>query len=183
VILHQPVDYAEAVARDAVQGFGVPVHEPGSNGRSTRWLFRPEFPAERGTFRMLHRYGYARGRSRPRLARFLRGYQGLAFVPGPLLAACLAVALLAVVGVGRARRSGIRTATFLLAALGLTVYVGAVATTTFTWRYRLPLIVLLPPAAALAASALSRPRRGAGSADTPARPSRTAGRRPSRRRP
>jgi hypothetical protein len=70
-----------------------------------------------------------------------------------LLAACLLVALAAIV---RPRRPGLRTATFLFAAAGAVVLVGAVAANDFTWRYRLPLVALLPPAAALAVTALRR---------------------------
>ena len=74
-------------------------------------------------------------------------------------------ALLAVAGVGRARGSGVRMATFLLLFTGLALFVGAVATSDFTWRYRMPLVILAAPAAALAVTALPR-RRASGPAKT-----------------
>jgi hypothetical protein len=64
------------------------------------------------------------------------------------------------VPVGRPRYSAPRTATLLVAGLGLTLLVASVATDDFTWRYRIPLAALLRPAAALAVAALARPADG-----------------------
>jgi hypothetical protein len=64
--------------------------------------------------------------------------------------------ILGAIGVGRARRSGLRTATFLFTATALAVYLPSVAVSQFTWRYQLPLLVLLPPAGALGLYALTR---------------------------
>jgi 4-amino-4-deoxy-L-arabinose transferase-like glycosyltransferase len=158
VIRHQPVDYVRTVAADAAHAFAV-APGPEHNDRPDRWRFARTFPIERGTTAMLHRYGEGRGTVRPRLAAALRSYQGVASIPGPLLAVCLAVAALAVAGAGRARRSGLRTATFLLAGMALVIFAGAVATNEYTWRYRLPLVILAPPAAALGIAALTRTER------------------------
>ena len=70
----------------------------------------------------------------------------------------------AALGVGRARRSGLRTAAFLFTFTALAVYLPSVAVSQFTWRYQLPLLVLLPPAGALGLAALTgrtAPQRGA----------------------
>jgi hypothetical protein len=64
------------------------------------------------------------------------------------------VALLAVAGVGRARRSGLRVAAWTFASLGLVALVTAAMSSTFSWRYQLVQLVLLPPAGALGLTAL-----------------------------
>jgi hypothetical protein len=88
------------------------------------------------------------------LVSFLRGYQRVGFVPGPLLAACLLAGLAAALGIGRAKRSGLRPAAFLFSALGAVVCLGSVVVTVFSWRYQLPQVALLPAAGALGITAL-----------------------------
>jgi hypothetical protein len=90
----------------------------------------------------------------PSLARFLVGYQRFGIAPGPLLGLALVVAALAAVGVGRARRSGLRTACLLFGAMGVLLILTSVAVNQFTWRYWLPELVFLPAAGALGAAAL-----------------------------
>ena len=92
------------------------------------------------------------------LASFLRTYQRFGYTPGPLLAACLIAALLGAVGIGRARQSGLRSAAFLFLSAALVVSLGAVAVSLFSWRYLLPELVLLPPAAAVGITALTMRR-------------------------
>ena len=166
VIRRQPLDYAMTVARDSLLAFS-PVAALSSDDSPDRWWFKPQYTYwEPATIERLRRYGYDRGEVRPDLARALRQYQGVVHLHGPLLAALLLTALLAVAGVGRARASGLRIATFLLTFTALAMFVGAVATSDFTWRYRMPLVVLIPPAAALALTALTR-RREDGRAAAP----------------
>jgi hypothetical protein len=159
VIRRQPGAYVKTVLGDALHAFAV-TGLKGDDGPS-QWRFRTDYPIYRSdAIRILRRYGYARGEVRSRLARPLRAYQRVVFVHGPLFAAGLIAALLAMLGVGRARRSGVRTATFLFAALGIALVLGPAATHDFTFRYRLPLVVLVPPAAALAIAAfMRRPER------------------------
>jgi hypothetical protein len=88
------------------------------------------------------------------LISFLRRYQKAGYVPGPLLAACLLAGLAAALGLGRARRSGLRSAAFLFSGVGAVVCLGSVFVTVFSWRYQIPQLVLLPPAGALGAAAL-----------------------------
>jgi hypothetical protein len=155
VIRHQPLAYAKTVVGDALHAFAPTGGLTGDDGPS-QWRFRPYYPIyERDTIRTLNRYGYAGGRTRPGLGRALRSYQRVVFVHGPLFAAGLIVSLVAILGLGRARRSGLRIATFLLAALAVVLILGPAATADFTFRYRLPLLVLVPPAAALAVTALT----------------------------
>ncbi len=158
VLRHQPLDYARTVARDSLRAFST-IAPLEHDDAPDRWRFKTEYTYwERATLDRLRRYGYERGVTRPDLARGLRQYQNVVHVPGPLLAVMLVVALLAIAGVGRARGSGLRIATFLLLFTALALFVGAVATSDFTWRYRMPLVVLVPPAAALALTALTRRR-------------------------
>jgi hypothetical protein len=86
-----------------------------------------------------------------------------------------------VLGLGSARRSGLRTAAFLFAAMAVAIFGTAVAVNTFTWRYQLVLVILLPPAGVLGIAALVGGRLREGSARTrpgilrPASESRSAG--------
>ena len=96
------------------------------------------------------------------LAHALRDYQLYGgFTPGPLLLACVVLALAASLGVGRARRSGQQLACLLWLAAGLGLLLAA-DLYQFSWRYQLPALVTIPPAAALALSALTSPRASAG---------------------
>jgi hypothetical protein len=160
VVRRQPLAYLRVVAADALRAFA-PTGELRGNDGPARWRFAAAFPTYgTKTLGVLRRYGYASGSVDVSLARALARYQRWIFVSGPALAVCTLAAVLGVAGVGRARRSGLRTATLLFAGLGLTLLLASVATNDFTWRYRLPLVVLLPAAAALAVAALVRPRAG-----------------------
>jgi hypothetical protein len=97
--------------------------------------------------------GYGPVVDRP-VAAWLTGYQHLGHTPGPLLAAGAVLALLAVAGVGRARRSGLRVAAWTFASLCLVTLVTAAMSSTFSWRYQLVQLPLLPPAGALGLAAL-----------------------------
>jgi len=157
VIRAQPLDYLRAVAHDYLRSFALrPRREPGELPL-WRWQFQLNYP--------LYFPGEAtfiaqRGGERPHvdlpLARFLRGYQRIAATPGPLFALGLLAGLLAALGLGRARRSGLRSAAFLFAAMGFVVFASVVATNQFGWRYQVPMLVLLPPAAAIGLTALIR---------------------------
>jgi hypothetical protein len=88
--------------------------------------------------------------------------------------------LLAALGVGRARRSGLRTASFLFVAMALVIFGSTVAVNTFTWRYQIILVTLLPPAAALGLTALVRRPGEPGLAETSQPPRGRTGRYPDR---
>ena len=160
VIRQEPLAYARLVGHDALLAFALSGSLHG-NDNPSRWRFVSTYPTYGPeTDHVLRRFGYRSGTVDAPLARFLGRYQQWIFVSGPALAGCLLAALAAIFGVGRARRSGLRTATLLFAGLGVTLLLASVATNDFTWRYRIPLVALLPPAAALAVAALARPADG-----------------------
>jgi hypothetical protein len=167
VIRHQPVDYAKRVVRDFLHGFAFTKSRRPGDLPTARWQFQPTYPIYRSnTQAVVRAYGDKRAQAHPGLARFLRDYQRYAYTPGTLLGIALVVALLAAAGVGRARRSGLRSATFLFAAVSLAVVVPTIAANQFTWRYWLPQLVLLGAAGALGITALTRrPPAAAGGAE------------------
>jgi hypothetical protein len=157
VILNQPFTYLGKVAHDFLRGFA-PIRTRGHGELAiSRWQFQTEYvhisPFDNAEIR---RHGGTYGKVRPKIARFLRSYQRFGFTPGPVLAASLILGILAMLGVSRARRSGVRTATFLFTTMAVLVFGVAVVANQFTWRYQLSLIVLLPPAGALALTGLLR---------------------------
>jgi hypothetical protein len=115
---------------------------------------------------LFHRWeGHGPVINRP-LAQVLRRYQlSVGYTPGPVLLACVILALVAGLGVGRARRSGQQLACLLWLAVGLGLLFTA-DLYQFSWRYQLPVLVTIPPAAALALSALTSPRMARASSAT-----------------
>ena len=156
-ILAQPGDYLSAVSHDFLRGFAPIRTRHGDELPISRWQFAQRYPVySKYTPGILREHGDAPGSSRPGLGRFLRGYQRFGFTWGPVLALGMIAGLVAALGVGRARRSGLRTAAFLFAAMALVTFGSTVAINTFTWRYQIILVTLLPPAAALGLTALLR---------------------------
>ena len=98
----------------------------------------------------------------------LHDYQRVGYTWGPLLAVCLLLVVAALI----ARRGALRLRldAALLAALTLVALTVPQALSVFSYRYGLVAALLLPPAAALAVTALRSPR----SADAAERPVRTA---------
>jgi len=125
-----------------------------------RWQFQTAFPLyfTHVSLSLFRRWeGHRPVIDRP-LARVLRRYQlSLGYTPGPVLLACVILALAAGFGVGRARHSGQQLACLLWLAAGLGLLLAA-DLYEFSWRYQLPALVTIPPAAALALSALTSPR-------------------------
>jgi Dolichyl-phosphate-mannose-protein mannosyltransferase len=159
-VLQQPLAVAWAVGGSLVRPFlsWGRNHKPGELPIE-RWQFQTVFPLyfTRVSLSLFHRWeGHGPVINRP-LARILRRYQlSVGYTPGPVLLACVILALVAGLGVGRARRSGQQLACLLWLAVGL----GLVFTADiyqFSWRYQLPALVTIPPAAALALSALTSP--------------------------
>jgi hypothetical protein len=155
VIRHQPVGYAHLVAVDALRGFSLSRTQHRTEPRISRMRFLPhpylyrQRPAIVG-----QRAG--RGRVRPAAAAFLRSYQVGGYTPGPLLAAALLAGVVAALGVGRARTSALRPAAFLFSAMALVLLLTTVAINVFSWRHWIPELLLMPPAGAVAAVALTR---------------------------
>ena len=92
----------------------------------------------------------------PALADFLAGYGRDFYVPGPLFAAGLALGLAGMAGIGRARRSGLRAPCLLFAIGAIAAVEPPFLISTFDWRYELPQFSLIPIAAVLAVTALTR---------------------------
>jgi hypothetical protein len=194
VIRNQPLDYLRLVASDVLRDFAA-TKETGSRGyRVDPWQFQEGFPIfyqglhcppppgasedyasgcgrrTASTEQVIAAYGGSGGESVEGLSSMLRVYQRFGYVPGPLLLAGL-VGALAVAGAGmsRSRRSQFSAPAFLFAGSALTLAVGSAALSSFSWRYQLPQLFLLPPAAALAAAAFVEHRR-ARAAETAPRP-------------
>jgi len=158
IIRHQPLDYAEIVAEDVLHGFSPTKSQRDDDLPVSRWQFQEELPlyySKPQWTEVLNADGYERAIADDTLAPFLRTYQRYVFSYGPLLAIALLLGVVGACGVGRARDSGLRTAAFLFAFVGLAIYVPSVAFSQFSWRYQLPLLVLLPAAGALGLTALT----------------------------
>jgi hypothetical protein len=170
VIRDQPLRYAGIVAGDFLHYF-----EPGHRiGRDDPSLEPWQFPADPDHWGVPGYLGPIRPadgdvhgpkpvidrmvgepHTNPGVSRLLHGYQRWAFTPGPLLAACLIVVVVALV----ARRGAWRLrldAAFIAAAVVAALLVPLLAT-MFSYRYGLTAAILLPVAAALAGSALLAP--------------------------
>ena len=160
-VLQQPLPVARSVGGSLARPFlsWSRDHKPGELPVA-RWQFQTVFPLyfTRESLSLFHQYeGHRPVINRP-LARMLRAYQlYLGYTPGPVLLACVILALVAGLGVGRARHSGQQLACLLWLGTGLGLLLAA-ALYQFSWRYQLPALVTIPPAAALALSALTSPK-------------------------
>jgi len=126
---------------------------------TAQWSFQTKFPMLSRFSPMLFRQwdGHLPVANHE-LARLLRGYQlDLGYTPGLVLLACVVLALAAGLGIGRARHSGQQLACLLWLAAGFGLLFAA-ALYQFSWRYQLPALVTIPPAAALGLSALTSSR-------------------------
>lgn len=157
VIRGQPLEFAGAVAVDFLKGFRpIRVDTPGDVSID-RWQFTREYQYyshhELSTGTAL-KYSGEEPSSVPVLGMLLRGYQlHGGYMPGTLLGLLGVVALLAGFGLGKARRSGIRSAILLPAGMAFTILLASAAF-EFSWRYQLPGLVLLPLAGVLGITAL-----------------------------
>ncbi len=202
IILHQPFDYAETVIRNFLHYFS-PGERVGPKDNSVRPLqflttyrptrWHPEYPPSdpyntnwtwpKGVTNQVipARYGFNLAEQEVKvnvpLGRRLRQYQRFGRTPGPLLALGLLVAVApAIQRVGRERRHR-RAGALLLSALGVLVLVMPSAFGALDYRYRLPVLVFVPPAAALGlALAHGRVRRRKLSRSRGAHMARPAGR-------
>lgn len=161
VILNQPVDFFGSIARDFLKNFDPVKRTHPKDVPVERWHFQVTYPYYDVGSESVERYNavtYAYDGVLPdadtELASFLRAYQlGGGYTWGPLLAAFAMLGLLGAVGVGKARRSGLRSAAFLATGGGLIILMGAAAF-EFSWRYQLPALVLLPLGGALGLAAI-----------------------------
>lgn len=153
VVANQPLDVAAAVATDFVKGFAPVRTAAPDDVPLERWRFQPSYPVygQRDPSTVTLRYDDERPQASRELGGFLRTYQSFGYTPGPLLAGCVLVGLVA--GVTRAGRKPLPAAAMLMTASGVALML-APAFVEFSWRYQLPATVLLPWAGALGLTAL-----------------------------
>lgn len=161
IIREQPIDFAGAVLGDFAKNFA-PVKTTAPNDvPAERWQFQTSYPYYNigpDTVEQYNAMTFAYDGVVPSanvdFATFLRDYQlGGGYTWGPALAAAALLGVLGSLGVGRARRSGLRAAAFLATGSGIIVMLGAAAF-EFSWRYQLPALVLLPLGGALGLAAM-----------------------------
>ncbi|MBV8430787.1 MAG: hypothetical protein JO244_06475, partial [Solirubrobacterales bacterium] len=188
VIEHQPLDYLSAVLADTWHYFTPGRWMATDRIDMQRWRFPPpHIQPNRDAYHVYFaNLGFDNRRITPSPDRALmdplRTYQSIFYTPGPALLACLIGAL--AVGLGLVRRhSGRREARWaclVLAASAVALLLSPSLIWGFSYRYELPLLVLLPPAGAVAAdlaldAAARREGKLRGSRTAPTRPSdRTA---------
>jgi hypothetical protein len=157
VIKAQPVTYAKTVLHDFLRPFyPVPARRDGELP-VFRWQFQSYFPLffanETGYYET---YYHETPHLNKGLARFLKGYRSIVYTSGIVLAVGLLAGLLAALGLGRARRSGLRCASLLFAGMAVSVFGSTVLANQFSYRYYVTLLTVLPPAAAIGLTALIR---------------------------
>jgi hypothetical protein len=164
----QPGDYAWAVGRDALLTFDVWRGDRFGYDTSSKWRFDGWYDYEptdwTGPAYLDH--GGVLPRTTGPLALVMSGYGFVVYLWGPLLAVLLVLGLR---GLFRRRRDGgadQRPALLLLLTLGVGLVLVPDLTAQFVWRYTLPMMTLVPPAAALAWVQLrARTTRHAGDAE------------------
>jgi hypothetical protein len=165
VLRHQPLAYADAVARDFRYGFS-PVRGAGPEQYSPAYLqFQTYVRPDRQAYASIAALGYPAPALRPGLAVFLAGYGRWFYVPGPVFAAGLVLGLGGLI-VSTARRSKLqnsetRDAGLLFTASAVLILILPAAFANFDWRYQLPQLSLIPVAAMLGVQA-ARSRAQAG---------------------
>ncbi len=176
LLRQDPAAVAAAIGRDALKLFAVKRVTAAGDGPISRWQFQRGYPlypnplyASAITEQVVAKAGRQFGGGVPAvavpLASFLRGYQlGGGYTPGPLLALATLAGLAGTLSLARrhatsAQRDAARACllTFTSAAAILLISDAF----EFSWRYQLPALVTLPPAAALAITALFTHRREA----------------------
>jgi hypothetical protein len=151
ILRHQPGAYAEAVVRDFFYGFS-PVRGAGPEKYSPAYLqFQTKVRPDRQAYASIGALGYPAPEIRPGPAAFLAAYGRWFYLPGPVFAAGLVLALGGLV-FGR----GDKKALLLFTASAVLVLLPPAVFATFDWRYQLPQLSLIPVAAILGADAIGR---------------------------
>jgi len=159
ILRRQPLAYAAAVTRDVIYGFS-PVRGAGPERYSPAYLrFQTQVRPDRQAYASIGALGYPAPALQPGLAAFLTGYGRWFYVPGPVFAAGLALALGGLVAAKARRRTAgdqaTRDAGLLFTASAVLVLIPPAAFATFDWRYQLPQLSLIPVAAILGVKRLS----------------------------
>jgi 4-amino-4-deoxy-L-arabinose transferase-like glycosyltransferase len=162
ILRHQPLAYAEAAGRDYLYGFA-PVRGAGPERYSPAYLqFHRYIQPDRQADASIGALGYQPPSVRQNLASFLTGYGRWFYVPGPVFAGGLALALAGLTA-GARRRDKRVNAGLLFTASAVLVLVPPALFATFDWRYQLPQLTLIPVAAVIGGGLLTRRRRALGS--------------------
>lgn len=161
-IAAQPEDYALVVGRDLVLSFDPLREDRFEYDTAHKWHFSGWYDYEPTSFTApaYDAFGGTRPSTVSPWAELLVGYGSVVYLWGPLQ---LALLVLAVVGLLRRRPVGdrqLRALVLLLTSMGVGLVLVPDATAEFTWRYVLPMVVLVPPAAALAWTRLRAPGTG-----------------------
>lgn len=186
VIGNQPGDYVRTATTDVLHYFS-PLRTTNAQNYPVEMLrFRTEFkrlpwqpqyppsdpylwqwswPGEAVSFgTVVAAHGFDLEREYPSLneplAKGLRAYQRVGFTPGPLLAVCLILSLVAGVGRLPEHLRSARWNALLLSACGLVMLTVPSFAVLFDYRFILPTLALFPPAGAVALTLL-RDRKGA----------------------
>jgi len=170
ILRHQPLAYADAVARDFIYGFS-PVRGAGPEHYSPAYLqFQRYIRPDRQAYASIAALGYQAPAVRPGPAAFLTDCGRWFYLPGPVFAAGLVLGLGGlVIGQVRRRDKTVRYAGLLFAASAVLVLIPPAAFATFDWRYQLPQLTLIPVAAILGVAAIGR-RPALARGDSRARP-------------
>jgi hypothetical protein len=149
ILRHQPGAYAEAVVRDFGYGFS-PVRGPGPERYSPAYLeFQTTVRPDKAAYASIGALGYQAPEIRAGPAAFLAAYGRWFYLPGPLFAAGLALALAGLI-FGR----GDKKALLLFTVSAVAVLLPPAMFATFDWRYQLPQLSLIPVAAVLGINAI-----------------------------
>jgi dolichyl-phosphate-mannose-protein mannosyltransferase len=153
VLTQQPLRVARSVASDAIKVFALTRGTRAGDPPVARWQFQETYPVYRAADEAV--LGRNDGPQVPEpLAAALRNYQlHSGYTPGPLLLAFLVTGIFGCFT--RRRHPALARACLLATALALTTAGGA-DLYEFSWRYQLPLLVTLPLAGTLGATALLR---------------------------
>ena len=151
ILRHQPLAYAEAAARDFVYGFW-PARGAGPERYPPAYLqFHTSIRPDRQAYASIAALGYPAPALRPGPAAFLTAYGRWFYLPGPLFAAGLVLALGGLI-VSKARNNPdkpARHAGLLFTVSAVLVLIPPAALSNFDWRYQLPQLSLIPVAAVL----------------------------------
>jgi hypothetical protein len=162
VLRHQPLAYLEAVGEDLGYGFS-PVRGAGPERYPRPYLqFHAYILPDPQADASIAALGYKPPAVRPGPAAFLTGYGRWFYVPGPVFAAGLIVAVAGLAAAGARRRrtepTATRDACLLFTVGAVLVLIPPAVFATFDWRYQLPQLSLIPVAAVLGAALLGNGR-------------------------
>src|SRR2546421_9721046 len=174
LLRQDPAAVTAAIGRDALKLFAVKRITAAGDGPISRWQFQRGYPlypnplyASAITEQVVAKAGRQFGGGVPAvaapLASFLRGYQlGGGYTPGPLLALATLAGLAGTLSLARrhatsAQRHAAQACLLMFTSAAAVLLISDAF--EFSWRYQLPALITLPPAAALALTALFTHRR------------------------